>query len=94
MFENTTVINKPKNVKLTAVFPVGEPRGEIAINLGNGHKEGKSAIIMETVVRSNTDELTNMPEGFEEWIEKAHKLTDDWFFKFIEGKLERRFAGE
>jgi hypothetical protein len=27
------------------------------------------------------------------WLNQAHALTEDWFSKFIEGDLERDFAG-
>jgi uncharacterized protein (TIGR04255 family) len=35
-----------------------------------------------------------MPKGFANWIDAAHAITDDWFFKLIEGELERRFSGD
>jgi uncharacterized protein (TIGR04255 family) len=34
-----------------------------------------------------------MPASFSKWLDEAHDLTDEWFFKMIEGELERRFAG-
>ena len=52
------------------------------------------AMVWETTVESAGDNLPKMPEGFASWINAAHELTDDWFFKMIEGELERRFAGE
>lgn len=94
LFEDTSVINRPQGFVLTAAFKVEEPKGKITVKLGSGTHKEKNALIMETGVSSAKDEIPKMPGGFEEWIEKAHSLTDDWFFKFIEGELERRFAGE
>jgi uncharacterized protein (TIGR04255 family) len=35
-----------------------------------------------------------MPNDFEKWLDAAHAVTDDWFFKLIDGELERRFSGD
>lgn len=94
LFEDTSVINRPQGFVLTTTFKTEQPKGKITVRFGSGEHKGKHALIMETGVSSGKDEMSEMPGGFEEWLEKAHSLTDDWFFKFIEGELERRFAGE
>ena len=45
---------------------------------------------METTVISAGEICLNKDE-IEQWIKKAHDLTDDWFFKLIEGELQKRF---
>lgn len=43
------------------------------------------------------DDLPGLPDGFEEWLEAAHEITDEWFFTLIEGgsgELKRRFSGD
>jgi hypothetical protein len=40
------------------------------------------------------DDLPAMPDGFPAWLDSAHNITSDWFFKLIEGELEKRFDGE
>ena len=94
LFEGTDVSKRPKIMNIMASFPAGKPKGEILVKFGSGRHNEKPALIMETSVRSDSPDLPKMPEGFENWVEDAHKLTDDWFFTFIEGELERRFAGE
>lgn len=94
LFQDVPVLEKPIGVNLTSAFIVEEPKGTITVRFGSGKKRDKPALIMETAVRSDKDDLPAMPEGFDEWIEAAHRLTNNWFFKFIEGELERRFAGE
>ena len=94
LFEGVPVSKQPKGLTLVAAFPVEEPRGTITIRFSSGKHADKPSLIMETAVRSEATDLPRMPEGFEEWIETAHELTDNWFFKLIEGELYRRFAGE
>jgi len=94
LFEGVPVSKHPKGLNLVVAFPVEKPAGTITIRFGSGKHTDKPALIMETVVRSDTSDLPRMPEDFEEWIEAAHSLTDDWFFKLIEGELERRFTSE
>ena len=40
---------------------------------------------------SQADQLPKVPAEFPEWLASAHEITDDWFFKLIDGELERRF---
>jgi uncharacterized protein (TIGR04255 family) len=44
-------------------------------------------------VQSAGADLPDMPKGFPAWVDAAHEITHDWFFKLIEGELERRFEG-
>jgi len=94
LFVDTAVPSRPKTLNMMASFPIDKPKGNILVRFGSGRHKGKPALIMELAVNSGSSDLPNMPEEFERWVEAAHKLTDDWFFKFIEGELERRFAGE
>ena len=94
LFEGTAVSPHPRTLNITAAFPGQKPRGTIIIGFRSGKHNDKPALIMETAMRSDGSELPGMPQGFEEWIEEAHGLTDDWFFKLIEGELEREFSGE
>lgn len=59
-----------------------------------GKRGGKPALIWETLVQAGRECMPAIPDGFSKWLERAHDLTDDWFFKLIEGDLERRFSGE
>ena len=94
LFADTAVSSFPKTFNMMAAFATEKPKGNIVVRFGSGKHDDKPALIMELAVRSESSDIPNMPEEFEAWVETAHKLTDDWFFKFIEGELERRFAGE
>ena len=94
LFKDTAVSKHPNVLNVIASFPTESPKGNILVKFGSGHHNDKPALIVELAVRSNTPDLPKMPEEFGGWVEDAHKLIDDWFFKFIEGELERRFASE
>ena len=94
IFEGTRVENKPKGLIANLSFACHEPKGAISIRFATGQKQNVSAVIWETTVESADDDVPDMPKAFGEWLDAAHNLTDDWFFKMIEGELERRFSGE
>lgn len=45
-------------------------------------------------MQSSGKDVPAMPNKFEEWLESAHNITHNWFFKLIEGDLEREFRGD
>jgi len=93
LFTDTRVQEMPRHFHWEAAFDCSNPTGVVSLRFVTGEKEGKRALIWETVVRSEGD-LPTLPDGFAEWIDAAHGITDDWFFKLIEGDLERKFSGE
>ncbi|MFC1939989.1 TIGR04255 family protein [Chloroflexota bacterium] len=94
LFTDTAVCTMPNTFNMMSSFATSEPKGRILVKFTSGKHADKPALVMELAVSSNEADLPKMPDEFEDWVESAHKLTDDWFFKFIEGELERRFAGE
>lgn len=93
LFEGTGIDSRPKRFSWQATFPCSEPGGEVHIGFATGQKEEKPAILWETTVQSVGGDLPAMPGGFATWLSAAHEIADDWFFKLIEGELERRFEG-
>lgn len=91
LFENTGVDSLPSSFDLRFSFPCKKPEGMINLRFVRGKKENMDALIWETMVQSTNEELLPMPERIGDWLNAAHDLTDDWFFKLIEGELERRF---
>lgn len=94
LFKGTAVENKPNNFTCQCSFKCQKPKGLINIRFATGQKSNVPAMVWETTVESAGDDLPEMPKGFEGWLDAAHDITDDWFFKMIEGELERRFLGE
>jgi len=85
---------KPSSFSWQTSHQCINPKGMITIRFASGQKNGVPAIIWETIVESANIDLPEMPGGFANWIDSAHNITDDWFFKLIEGELERRFMGD
>ncbi|MBI5788034.1 MAG: TIGR04255 family protein [Candidatus Schekmanbacteria bacterium] len=77
-----------------SAFSCANPKGMVTVCFATGHKEAKPALLWETMVHTTGANVPPLPEGFQKWIDSAHTITDDWFFKIIEGELERRFSGE
>jgi len=94
LFQETGVENRPDTLSWQATFQCSKPPGRVHVSFATGQKEDKPAILWQTTVQSAGDDLPNMPDGFPDWFDAAHEITDDWFFKLIEGELERRFEGE
>ncbi|GBD96922.1 MAG TPA: TIGR04255 family protein [Nitrospirae bacterium] len=94
LFENTEVENKPSSFTWQCSFKCKKPKGIINVRFATGRKKDMHAIVWDTTVESAGDDLPEVPKDFEVWFDAAHDITDDWFFKMIEGELERRFSDE
>lgn len=94
LFQNTGVESRPRSFSWHATFQCSKPPAGVHVSFATGQKEDRPAILWETRVQSVGDDLPKMPDGFPDWIDAAHEITDDWFFKLIQGELERRFKGE
>lgn len=92
LFKDTGVESKPKTFSLQSSFACQQPKGVISIRFASGAKQMTSALVWETIVQSKGSEVPEMPGDFGKWLDEAHKITEDWFFKMIEGELERRFS--
>ena len=93
LFEGTGVSSLPARLALDSSFRTAKPQGMVNVRFVTGQIKGKGALIWETQVHSD-DALPELPEGFDNWIDAAHGIAHDWFFKLIDGELKRRFSGE
>ncbi|EFK08808.1 conserved hypothetical protein [delta proteobacterium NaphS2] len=94
LFDDSDVENRPKGFTFQCSFKCKKPNGIVNIRFATGKRMDVPAIVWETTIESAGDDLPKMPQGFENWLDAAHEITDDWFFKMIAGELERRFSGE
>lgn len=94
LFQDSRVNNNPAAFNWQASFPHDDPGGLVTLGFAIGKHKEKSALIWEILVQTTSDRTPTIPEGFSDWLRKAHDLSDDWFFKLIKGELERRFSGE
>jgi len=91
LFEETGVSNLPLGFDLRFSFPSVKPKGAVLLRFARGKKRDVNALIWETQVQSIGDDVPKIKDQIITWAVSAHKLTDDWFFKMIEGELLRRF---
>lgn len=91
LFNETGVNNLPHNFDLSFTFLSAKPKGSILLRFTRGKIKDRDALIWDTMVQSNDDEIPFRKEEINPWVSDAHVLTDDWFFKMIEGELLRRF---
>ncbi|MBN2239444.1 MAG: TIGR04255 family protein [Dehalococcoidales bacterium] len=94
LLDNKSIETTPFAVGLNVAFTCSNPLGRIRVKINSGKHNERPAIIMELGIFSSKPEIPVMPSGFREWIESAHNINDEWFFTFIEGELERKYAGE
>jgi uncharacterized protein (TIGR04255 family) len=85
---------QPSKLNWQVSFPLSNPAGNVTLRFATGQRGGNPAFLWETIVSSTRAELPGMPEEFAQWLEAAHSVTHDWFFKLIAGELERRFSSE
>ncbi|NCO38439.1 MAG: TIGR04255 family protein [Armatimonadetes bacterium] len=94
LFETVKVGQRPLHFNWQSSFACDSPKGAVHLNFATGQKSDTPAVIWETTVQSAASDVPALPGTFADWIGSAHTITDDWFFKLIEGELEGRFSGE
>jgi len=92
LFSDEEILEKPIGLNWIATYPIKTPGGVIHLKLATGKKKDKPALVLELSVQSAGKDIPNMPDNFNEWFESAHNIIEDWFFKIIEGDLEKRFS--
>ncbi len=94
LFDDTKVDKTPPKFDLRFDFNSNEPKGTVFLRFATGKdkKKNDDILLWETVVQSTSEEVPKNQSGIVGWIDEAHNLTDDWFFKLIEGELEKRFG--
>jgi len=91
LFEGTGVEDSPLNFATRFAFTSTKPKGAVHLGFARGRKKDSDALIWETMVQSIGDDAPKTRDGIISWVRDSHSLADDWFFKIIEGELEKRF---
>jgi uncharacterized protein (TIGR04255 family) len=91
LFANQNVNPIPHYFDLMFTYELKKPKGAIHLRFTRGIGKDKNKLIWETVVNSLEQDAPNSKKNIMKWAEQAHDLTDEWFFKIIEGKLAKRF---
>jgi len=93
LFEDTPVQGTPSHFTWQSAHSCEEPRSVVTVRFATGQKDGAPALLWETMVHTQGPEVPVLPDGLAPWLDAAHRITDDWFFKLIAGELEARFNG-
>ena len=91
LFEDTRVEKLPLGLDLRFSFASTEPKGAIHLRFARGRMKESDALVWETMVESVSEDVAEIQNEIANWVDDAHNLMDDWFFKLIEGELLRRF---
>lgn len=87
LFDNIGVQAAPFQFALQAGFPMNAPMGVLHFRLIKGKSDDKDAIIWETNIHSEGKEVPVVPDGFPKWLEAAHVVAEEWFFRLVEYNL-------
>jgi uncharacterized protein (TIGR04255 family) len=91
LFNGTGVNESPVGVDLRMAFPSTRPQGAVQLRFARGKKGSSDALIWETRLVTPEGNAPRTREGVVAWVQEAHSLTDDWFFKTISEELLARF---
>lgn len=94
LFSETGVADRPCRLTWHTSFECDNPDGIVNLRFASGQKNAAPAIVWEITLESSGHDIPSMPTNFKGWIDAAHTVTDDWFFKLIAGELERRFSSD
>ncbi len=91
LFADKQISKTPIGFNCQSIFPIKDPQGVVQLKYATGKRAEAHALILELLIQSAGKDVPLMPHGFETWATKSHDIVEDWFFKLIEGDLERRF---
>lgn len=91
LFKDTPVKASPINCNLLFSFKLEKPKAIIHLRFARGKQKETDSLFWETMVQSTQDDTPKDLDKIAEWVKFTHDITDDWFFKLIEGELFERF---
>jgi uncharacterized protein (TIGR04255 family) len=91
LFDGTGISQLPSGLDLRFSFASSKPPGAMHLRFARGMKGTTEALAWETMVQSTEASAPKTCTDIMDWVRDAHEITDDWFFKLIEGELRERF---
>lgn len=91
LFEESGIQRMPENFDCKFTFDCSSPKATINLRFARGKKRGVDALFWETFITTSSNDIPELPSELENWLESAHNILEDWFFKLVEGDLLRRF---
>lgn len=94
LFDGHSVSPNPPHFSWESSFITSAPAGNLLLRFATGQRDKRPSLVWETTFDSKDQAVPNMNSDFEQWLDGAHQLANDCFFKLIAGELERSFSGE
>lgn len=91
LFGNTGVNSSPMAFDLKFTFPSTDPVGAAFLRFARGGVNDVEALVWETQVQSSESDVPGSQNALIQWVNKAHDLTHDWFYKMIDGDLMEKY---
>lgn len=92
LFVDTGIVPFPETLDVRLSFPSTSPTGRVSLRFARGNISGDDALIWETTFETTGEHAPQSRDDILMWADSAHTITSDWFFKIIEGELQRRFT--
>lgn len=80
---------RPAEIDLRVTYPTTNPPGELSLRVVKGKRQEVDAIVWETQITCQQDAWSNHDPG--PWLDPAHALIHNWFFRSTEGSLVEGF---
>jgi len=91
LFDKTNVRNFPLGYILNMTFPYSDKKSRAIIQIGTGNSANKNAIVWNTTISTMSEEKINDESAIIAWVDDAHTLSREWFYKLCEGELLESF---
>ncbi len=91
LFAETGIARSLSDMDIRLSFQSSLPKGAMDMRIRRGRRAESDTLVWETVFRSLEEDVPKSAEEIVNWVDHAHGLTDDWFFKLIEGDLLKEF---
>lgn len=91
LLDELGISHYPRGVNLSYSFPISKPIGNLNIRFGRGRTNNQDSLVWETVVELNDPEQIGDKDSILKWVQEAHILTHNWFFKLVDAELLEDF---
>ena len=91
LFQDGRLGDIPTSFSWRTSLRSNKPGGMATLAFSTGTQAGKPALIWEQMLQSKDDDIEDMPDNFENWMDSAHEVIDTWFWTLIEGELKKEF---
>jgi len=79
VINNENLVSTPTAIDFKFAFKCNNPKGIVQLNFSNGKKKDKDGLVWNLIFISNKENLPNMTDGLEEWLENTNKILNDLF---------------